>query len=412
MALFYFIYFTLKKYKVWFLLPICLGFVLWINAHSFMVMVVIILSIPLISQGFFVLQSVKVSFAKPSQMSFKAAMLVAGSLAIFMTPYHIDILNYVFSGSRVAQSYIIEWQPIFMSLQRESYMALRGALAFPLLLKGVVLGIIIMFVGTLILSLLWKRGPRWPLDEALIGLLMSGLALSAVRFLWLLFIPLLLSARYFAMSLDLIDSGNRRIVVSKILAWLLLSGGILFWIDVGTKAVPINLDQTIRSNRYPTAIVQILQGVHLEGRMFNPMRWGGYLIFHLYPDYKVFADGRAVLHGAKPLQDHGTILFARRGCKELVDKVYQFDFMLLPKMRGMLEGCPTPAWMLIFENYNSSLYLRNNHRNRANLYGIKDYYEAHHVPFDLVEGFDMNRVIQENPQWSARFSLIGNGAPG
>ena len=405
MALFYLIYFTLRKHKPWYLLPACLGFILWINVHSFMVMVIFILLIAVISRGFFVIQGVEGLFAKPWETRFKAAMLVVGVLSIFLTPYHLDLLNYVFSGSGVAKGYIIEWQPVFISLQRESYMALRGAVAYPLLLKVVVLGIIIIFAGSLALSLFWKGGPRWPLDETLIGLLMSGLALSAIRFVWLLFIPLLLSARYFAMALDVVDRRNTMPIVSKIPGLLFLSGGILFWINSGAKTIPANLHQTIQSDRYPTAITQILKVTHLDGRMFNPIGWGGYLIFHLYPHYKVFMDGRAVLHGPQLLQDHYTILHARRGCEELIDKTYQFDFMLLPKIHGILERCPAPTWMLIFENYNSSLYLRNNVRNRANLFRIKDYYRAQHVPFDPVKGFDMTRVIQENPGWASELNI-------
>ena len=29
--------------------------------------------------------------------------------------------------------------------------------------------------------------------------------------------------------------------------------------------------------------------------MFNPYVWGGYLIWSLYPDYKVFIDGRGLI---------------------------------------------------------------------------------------------------------------------
>jgi hypothetical protein len=76
----------------------------------------------------------------------------------------------------------MEWQPIFMSLQKESFLTLRGAILFPLFLKVVVLSIVTIFLGSLAWSILWKKSPRWPLDHALIGLMMSVLAAVGYSF--------------------------------------------------------------------------------------------------------------------------------------------------------------------------------------------------------------------------------------
>jgi hypothetical protein len=344
MALFYLVYFTTRRYKIWFLLPICLGLVVWINLHSFMVIVIAILLVGFISGGLVLTWPMKETFVKPSETRFKGAMLALSIIAVFVTPRAADTLDYVFSGSQVARSYIMEWQPIFMFLQRESFLTLRGAIAFPVLLKVVVLSIIAIFLGSLTWSILWKKSHRWPLDHALIGLMMSALALSAIRFVWLLAVPLLLTVRYFAMALDAINTGEKRSLVPGIVAWLLLLTGIFFWINIGIATIPINMRQAIKNDRYPTSIAHILKQVHLNGRMFNPYGWGGYLIFHLFPDYKVFLDGRTVLHGARLLQDHYTILHGNQGYQRLIDKIYQFDFMILPKEHGMIDSCPTDSW--------------------------------------------------------------------
>jgi hypothetical protein len=405
MGLFCLTYFTTHGHKVWHLLPVCLAFIVWINLHSFMIIVIPILLIGLISGGLTLMQPFKRIFAKPSGTKFKAAMLILAILAVFVTPRPGGSLHYALSGSQVARSYIMEWQPIFISLQNDFFLTLRGAIAFPILLKVVVLSVIILFLGGLAWSILRKGAPRWPLDHALIGLMMIAMALSAIRFVWLLSIPLLLTAGYFCAAFGAMQMGKTGALAPGIVGWSLLSAGSVFWINAGTTAIPLNMHGTIENHRFPTSVAQLLKEVHLDGHMFNPYGWGGYLIFHLYPDYKVFVDGRTVLHGASLLRDHYTILHGNPGYQGLIEKAYQFDFMILPKQYGMIDRPPSGTYVLLFENYNSSLYLKRNTKNQCNLEQFAEYYKSNQVPFDAEKGFDIFAVIHDNPEWARRYRL-------
>jgi len=51
------------------------------------------------------------------------------------------------------------------------------------------------------------------------------------------------------------------------------------------------------AKRNPVAAVDFIEAHHVPGPVFNKYGWGGYLIFRLYPDYRVFADGRADVYG-------------------------------------------------------------------------------------------------------------------
>jgi hypothetical protein len=52
--------------------------------------------------------------------------------------------------------------------------------------------------------------------------------------------------------------------------------------------------ETIRN---PVAAVEFLKSQHLPGPIYNRYGWGGYLIYQLYPDYRVYIDGRADVYG-------------------------------------------------------------------------------------------------------------------
>jgi hypothetical protein len=67
----------------------------------------------------------------------------------------------------------------------------------------------------------------------------------------------------------------------------------------------------------------------LEGKMFNHYNWGGYLIWRLWPDYRVFVDGRTDLYGDAFLRQYLETLTARSGFQERL-REYDVDFVVIP----------------------------------------------------------------------------------
>ncbi len=59
----------------------------------------------------------------------------------------------------------------------------------------------------------------------------------------------------------------------------------------------------ITSQQFPTAAVDYLAAQKLPQPIFNEYGWGGYLIWRLYPDYRVYIDGRADVYGDAFLEE-------------------------------------------------------------------------------------------------------------
>jgi hypothetical protein len=51
------------------------------------------------------------------------------------------------------------------------------------------------------------------------------------------------------------------------------------------------------ARRFPSTAVAVIGKEQLPGQIFNDYNWGGYLIWKLYPERKVFIDGRADVYG-------------------------------------------------------------------------------------------------------------------
>jgi len=70
-----------------------------------------------------------------------------------------------------------------------------------------------------------------------------------------------------------------------------------------TLAVLVRIDSVLANQanveraKFPTAAVEWIQQNRPAPNLYNSYGWGGYLIWKLYPEYKVYIDGRADVHG-------------------------------------------------------------------------------------------------------------------
>lgn len=55
--------------------------------------------------------------------------------------------------------------------------------------------------------------------------------------------------------------------------------------------------------KFPVSATEWIRTNKPKGMLFNTYGWGGYLIWNLYPDYKVFIDGRADLYGDEYMRE-------------------------------------------------------------------------------------------------------------
>ena len=74
------------------------------------------------------------------------------------------------------------------------------------------------------------------------------------------------------------------------------------------------------ARQFPQQAVAVLAAAHLPERLFVYYDWGGYAIWKLNPQYRVFADGRADLYGDEFLQQSiQTVVPLHQGWQEVLD---------------------------------------------------------------------------------------------
>jgi hypothetical protein len=131
----------------------------------------------------------------------------------------------------------------------------------------------------------------------------------------------------------------------------------------------------MREKRYPGGAVDFILKNKVQGNLFNTYSWGGYLIWRLSPEYKVFVDGRCLNETA--FFHYNQIMAAAAGrdqakplWKTLAD-AYKIDFLLTPAVEPPGNIPPLinrlfaeDEWRLVYADGKSMIFLRDSPANQ------------------------------------------------
>jgi hypothetical protein len=86
--------------------------------------------------------------------------------------------------------------------------------------------------------------------------------------------------------------------------------------------------------------------------------WGGYAIWRLYPEYRVFVDGRADLYGNDLLSQFKTAVQLRTGWRDVLDQ-WQVEAVLVPPSCALAQALLLdPNWHTVFGDSKATILLR------------------------------------------------------
>lgn len=257
-------------------------------------------------------------------------------LAIVVTPYGTQLAAYpivMATSQPVNIANIQEWHPITFALTVGKY--------FLTLLLALFLAHVFFPV-------------KYRLQE--IALLLFGVyaACVHVRFM-LVFVMMIVPvvAQFFARWISAYDPDKDRYGLNLVIIALVL-------ISIAQLA-PRQADlQEMVAKTYPVSAVQYLRQHPQPGRMFNDYGFGGYLIWQLGSQQKVFVDGRAdVYEYSGVLQDYIHIATLQPDTLSLLDK-YGVQ-SCLTQSGGPLATLlsVTPGWKQVYTDDVSKIFVRS-----------------------------------------------------
>jgi len=205
----------------------------------------------------------------------------------------------------------------------------------------------------------------WPRARVILPLLLTALAaLDAVRHIpifVLLAIPVIAAALPVAGSEHRETPSTGRVAPSS--SWLrpLFNVAVVALIAVFALVRWVSLvrNQDAReAELFPQKAVAFLRVGNYPQKVFVYYDWGGYAIWKLYPEYRVFVDGRADLYGDDLLHQFQTAMQLRTGWRDLLAS-WKVDAVLMPRSCALTQGLSLdPEWRVVFSDTQAIILLR------------------------------------------------------
>jgi hypothetical protein len=112
------------------------------------------------------------------------------------------------------------------------------------------------------------------------------------------------------------------------------------------------------AEQYPQRAVAFLQASSQPQRIFVYYDWGGYAIWKLYPEYRVFVDGRADLYGDSLLRQFKTAMQLRTGWRDVLDS-WKVEAVLVPPSCALAQALLLDThWHTAFSDSKAIILLR------------------------------------------------------
>lgn len=120
------------------------------------------------------------------------------------------------------------------------------------------------------------------------------------------------------------------------------------------------LSPRFNPNRFPVAAADFILRTKPEGNMYSSDQFGGYLIYRLYPQIKVFVDGRSDFYRqGTVLDDYDKIATVSPQWSELLDK-YDIQWMTLRSDEPLaLIALASGRWQSVYKDSVAQILIRN-----------------------------------------------------
>ncbi len=333
---------------IWSLIPLT---VLWVNMHAGFAMglaLIVLTMVSLFTDGLLLPdQSIKKTWPRIRTL----CLLLAGCIgAVCLNPRGARMYSYPFEtlNSSAMMQYIQEWkspnfhEPMFQAL----------ALLF-----------LVTFAA---LTLSGKRTRPGELLMLLLTALATLRSSRNVPFFALLAIPLLAEHSWHWVTAqrwgqwftkpEARESGKASAlkVVLNVLLLLIIPMTVVAF-RVGDS---VRNQSATEAEYYPAGAVTFMLKQKLPQPIYNEYVWGGYLIWRLYPEYRVNMDGRADVYGDALIEEFLSVHDGETKWRESLEKQGTRTVLVKPDspLASLLRE--DAGWQRIFEDQGSAIFVR------------------------------------------------------
>ena len=336
-----------KKLRSQYLITgLCVLQVIWVNSHIFFMMGPVLTAV-------FWWQARCSGEKEQVKVLQKLFFFLLGMCLI--NPFGVNIFAVIFDTWNKASLFsVFETRPIFYFLD------FKDIFANPICLYFVIAPVLLI---TPLLFLIQREGIKKHVFIVLLVLLLSAAALKAVRMIGLFgycWIPLS-SYAYSRWMQEETAQLRKNIEIVLVVMGILVSAFVTpNWKEKHGLGVPFGTH----------AAAEFFKREKISGPIFNNYNIGGYLMFHLSPEYKLFVDDRGMAAYPEDFfkSTYLSIEFSEDDWRKM-DQKYHFNVIFYsPEVsywrdRFIWHRFGDPAWALVFFREDVAIFLKRNERN-------------------------------------------------
>ena len=140
------------------------------------------------------------------------------------------------------------------------------------------------------------------------------------------------------------------IAVAVVSAAICLEQGRLF----GKQLMAAHFDPS----RFPVQTTELFERQGNREPIFSLDAWGGYFIYRLYPENKVFVDDRHDFYGEPYIRDYLKVIHLEQGWEQVLDE-WKVDLIVMPSKAKLSEALRhLPGWKVRYADTTATMFER------------------------------------------------------
>ncbi len=331
-----------RSVLLWWLLPLML---LWVNLHAGYPVGILLIVLFLLGDALDWAFG-RHEFLHPGRFRNLALLALACIAIVPLNPYGIAMYRYPLETlhSHAMLAYIGEWSS-------------------PDFHQGRYLPVLLIILASILLSAFCPR--RLRARELLLLAITTYAALRSVRHIpiYVLVAVPLLSGMLQAMlqgtnKWNLLERPTPLTRI-KFLVNVALLGGFIVFAGLRVRYVIQHQAEAIRKE-FPSAAVAFLTSTKPPPPIMNHYNWGGYFIWKLYPEYKVYIDGRADVYGDSFMNEFASAYYIKGEFWRSTLDEWRPQTVVLPPDAPLITALSTEGgWQRVFSDSQAVVLTRS-----------------------------------------------------
>ncbi len=370
---------TSKNIKYLYWIPFL--FLIWANLHAG-----VILGIAL-----FALYCAGEALNQKSLKAVKAPIIlfVTSSLATLLNPNGFKLLDYLqIISPSIQKMNILEWQSLlyYSSMWQTKATIILMAASF-------------VFVWWRELD---KEKGFFKMDWISLGLVTGSIIMPIVSMRHIIFFSILALPVVSNYLVEYFSEKNIKIEnIRFVFPLAILLGAVL----IAAPVLRFNKMEIISDPRLPENASNFIKDNNLPSQIFNSQFFGGYLIWKLWPEYKVFIDGRSEVFAGEVNNDYINIAYRRDDWKNLIDNKYKIQTIILgypfsggvDAKRFAADVTSEDNFVLVYFDDGSMIFVKNNPQNQDIIkkFGYQ-VISPYNIDFNSIPKDKLNQAFEES----------------